>query len=621
MNRQPNDTPASGEDPNSVQGTQAQACQKLDELLAHINAQATPRPALPTPHAPSLLGPATLPHVPGYELVAELGRGGMGVVYLARDPKLKRHVALKMILANAPLTANQRARFQAEAEAVARLQHPHIVQIFAVGEHEGQPYVALEYLPGGSLDRQIQGTPQPPREAARLVELLARAVHAAHQIHIIHRDLKPGNVLLAPANPGDPGWTPYGLPKVADFGLARQFDPSQPRPRDEVVAGTPDYMPPEQAAGQIQRVGPATDVYALGVILYEMLTGRRPFQGGSNRVTLEKVRNQPPTPPRDIQPDVPAELEAICLRCLAKQPAGRYPSAAALADALLHYHAHSADPPAAQPNAKPVPAVSVRPGHTEETRTDPVRGGRREGRPWVPWSKVGVVLMTGLVLAVGLVVWPGLMITGRLSRDTAEPFKGDIDVELWEKGNPNRQGVRLHQEGALPARVGDVVFIKAKVNRPAYLYVVWIDAEGKAAPIYPWEEGDWAKRPQTEQKRTRLVIPEDPEYTGTLPPGTTGMDTLLLLVRETPLSAADNDKLRVWVGDLGAQKEPALRAAAWFENGELVRDDPDRSAPVFAKRKANDDPVLRTQALLRTRLAEVFPYTRAVCFAFDGRGK
>jgi hypothetical protein len=241
---------------------------------------------------------------------------------------------------------------------------------------------------------------------------------------------------------------------------------------------------------------------------------------------------------------------------------------------------------------------------------------------WAVGAGLGVVLLAGVVLAIRPWGTPAPTSGGAAPHAAPvalDPLKGDIDVELYEKGNPNRQGVRLHQDGALPARVGDVVFIKAKVNRPAYLYVVWIDAEGKAAPIYPWEEGDWAKRRQNEKKRTRLVIPEDPEYTGTLPPGTTGMDTLLLLVRETPLSPADNDKLRAWVRDLGVQKEPALRTAAWFENGELVRDDPDRDAPVYAKKKVNDDPVLRTQALLRTRLAEVFPYTRAVCFAFDGR--
>jgi hypothetical protein len=577
-----------------------------DELVPYFEDLAALEGVLPPGgRAPRVVA---LPEVPGYAIQSKLGEGGMGVVYLARDLSLPRLVALKMIRADVSLTAEQQARFRAEADSVARLKHPHIVEIHARGEHQGNLYLVLEFLRGGSLEGQIRDTPQPPPAAAHLVEVLARAVHSAHQVPIIHRDLKPGNVLLSPANPGDPGCTPYGLPKVGDFGLAKQLDLSQKLTLEKGVMGTASYMSPEQAAGQNERVGPATDVYALGVILYEMLTGRRPFQGDSFLSTLEQVRTLPPTPPRELRPDVPPELEAICLRCLAKQPAGRYPTAAALADDLHQYRTRVADP-----NAAPtVPQI-----HTEATQAVPVWRGRR----WAVGAGLGVVLVAGLLWAPRSCIPPeshpgGGPAPTLVGPVAFEPLKGDIDVDVWDTKNPDRRG-RLHAPGVLPVRVGDVVYIKVRVNRPAYLYVVWIDAAGKAAALYPWEDRDWAKRPQTEQKRSQLTLPEDPNFQGELPPGMTGMDALLLLVRETPLTAEDNQQLRVLFEGLGAQKAPRLQAAAWFENGEMQRDDPDRSAPV--KQLRTDDPVMRTQTLLRTRLAGLFPYTRAVVFAFDGR--
>ncbi len=307
---------------------------------------ATPRPAAPAPEctidaprkdtgahdprqtfAPRSRPAPDLPAVAGYEVLGVLGRGGMGVVYKARQKGLKRTVALKMILAGSHAGDADLARFRSEAEAVARLQHGNIVQVYEVGEEDGKPYFSLEFVDGGSLDRKAAGTPQPPREAAGLVATLAEAMACAHRHGVVHRDLKPANVLL----------TSEGVPKITDFGLAKRLDDESGATQSGTVLGTPSYMAPEQAAGQTREVGPAADVYALGAILYELLTGRPPFRGPSLWETIHLVRTQEPVPPRQFQPKVPRDLETICLKCLQKEPRKRYPGAAELAEDLRRF--------------------------------------------------------------------------------------------------------------------------------------------------------------------------------------------------------------------------------------------------------------------------------------------
>ena len=266
---------------------------------------------------------------PGYEILGELGRGGMGIVYRARQIGLNRVVALKMILDGAHAGPAQLTRFRAEAEAVARLRHANIVQIHEVGACGGRPFFSLEYVEGGSLDRTIRGMPLLPREAAALVEKLAQAMHAVHQQGIVHRDLKPANVLL----------TADGTPKITDFGLAKDLGDESGRTASGVVMGTPSYMAPEQAAGKIKEIGPLSDVYALGAILYELLTGRPPFKGATVMETLLQVMRDEPVPPSRLVAKVPADLETICLKCLAKEPVGRYPSALALVQDLERFRA------------------------------------------------------------------------------------------------------------------------------------------------------------------------------------------------------------------------------------------------------------------------------------------
>jgi serine/threonine-protein kinase len=276
-------------------------------------------------------GPSPLPGPRGadfgkYELLAEIGRGGMGVVYKARQKDLDRVVAVKMILSSHLASAEHVDRFHAEARAAASLHHPHVVGIFEAGEIHGQHYFAMQYVAGPSLAQLTQKGPLKAEEAARLVAAVARAVHHLHAQGIVHRDLKPSNILL----------DEHGQPYVTDFGLVKMLGESH-QTGTGVILGTPSYMSPEQAAGQADRVGPLSDVYSLGAILYELLTGRTPFRGATPLDVLVQVLESEAPPPRRLNPAVPHGLEMICLRCLENTPPERYPSAAALAEDLERF--------------------------------------------------------------------------------------------------------------------------------------------------------------------------------------------------------------------------------------------------------------------------------------------
>jgi predicted Ser/Thr protein kinase len=270
---------------------------------------------------------AGLPTIAGYDIVEVLGRGGMGVVYKAKQHSLNRLVALKMIVAGAHAGPDQRARFQVEAEAIASLQHPNIVQIHEIGEQDGLPFFCLEFVNGGSLDKKLAGNPQNPPNAAKLVLTIARAMEKAHEAGIVHRDLKPANILL----------TSDGTPKITDFGLAKQLDSSVGQTHSGAIIGTPSYMAPEQAAGNRREIGAATDVYALGALLYEMLTGRPPFKATTPLETMAQVIREEPVAPRQLQPKLARDLETICLKCLQKDGRRRYKNAKLLCEDLERY--------------------------------------------------------------------------------------------------------------------------------------------------------------------------------------------------------------------------------------------------------------------------------------------
>ena len=355
------------------------------------------------------------PSIPGYEILGTLGRGGMGVVYKARQLGLNRLVALKMIIGGSMVGARQLARFRIEAEAVAQLRHPNIVQIYDIGEVNGMPFVSLELLEGGDLKDRLAGTPQPGIAAAQLLATLARAIHAAHQARIVHRDLKPPNVLL----------TADGVPKITDFGLAKRLESDDGQTKSGDIMGTPSYMAPEQALGHTKDVGPAADIYALGAILYEMLTGRPPHKGETVMETVRLAIHEEPVTPSRLVPRLARDLETICLKCLKKDPQKRYVSAEALADDLDRYL-----------EGKPIEA---RPSSILE-----------RGLKWSKRRPLAAAALAALTLAVfgltaGVIGYQRYNLVQRERRNAWVDAQNKIGLELLDKADRSRTAGELQK--------------------------------------------------------------------------------------------------------------------------------------------------------------------------------
>lgn len=364
------------------------------------------------------LANAALPDVPGYTVLGVLGHGGMGVVFKARHLKLDRIVAIKMLIAGGFAAPAELARFLREAQAIAALRHPNIVHVYDVGDLEGRPYFTMEYIEGGNLAQKLAGVPQPAQQVAAMVSTLADAVQAAHTCGIVHRDLKPANILLVSD----------GMPKITDFGLARRYEEGPDLTLGGTRLGTPSYMSPEQAIGREGTIGPAADIYSLGAVLYEMLTGRPPFRGDSAAETERQLLRDDPAPPRLLNGRVPRDLEVICLKCLHKTPASRYASAQALADDLRRFLSN--EPISARP-------VSLTERAAKWVRRSPARA-----------TLTGGSILAALVLS-GAVLWA---VWARASRVAA--VEADLAAAVQCERRADWQGASAALDRAT-IRLGD----------------------------------------------------------------------------------------------------------------------------------------------------------------------
>jgi len=391
-----------------------------------------------------------LPEIPGYEILGELGRGSMGVVYKARQIGLDRLVALKMVLAGDYASQEVLQRFMVEARVVGSLQHPNITQIYEVRLHEERPFFAMEFVEGGTLADRLGGRPQPPRQAAQWLTTVARAIHVAHLSGIVHRDLKPANILLASAASRnshvqrlsqemglDKLDLPLGMPKITDFGLAKQLHADAGQTESGMILGTASYMAPEQAEGKSRAVGPAADIYALGAILYEMLTGRPPFTAESPVETVLLLFQAEPVRPSQLQPRIPRDLETIVLKCLHKDPARRYSSAEALADDLQRFLA--GEPICAKP-------ASARERAWKWARRRPALA-----------ALLGSVFV-GIMSLVGLILWHHTDLQVRLGQALEdERLAREAEEEAADRERLTQLGVKVNEllhaaEAALAAQ-------------------------------------------------------------------------------------------------------------------------------------------------------------------------
>ncbi|MBA4017954.1 MAG: serine/threonine protein kinase [Pirellula sp.] len=362
-------------------------------------------------------GIADLPPIHDHEIQTILGRGGMGVVYQARHVKLNRIVAVKMLLAGSHAGRQQYLRFMREAEAVAALKHANIVQIYDFGEVSGQPYFTMEFVDGGSLAQKLAHSPLSARESAQLLTALAQAVGAAHRSGIIHRDLKPANILIAAGN----------TPKISDFGLARRIDVDDGLTQTGVLVGTPTYMAPEQMTGVSTAIGPAVDIFALGAVLYEMLTGHPPFRGESFSDVQRRVMREEPVPPSRINAKVPRDLETICLKCLEKESKKRYATADDLAADLERFLRH--EPIRARPTG---------------TAGRVMRWVRRNPLPTV--LSVTAIVLIGLIISEGVQEWA--LAAGRRAEKSRLTARFESGVQLVQEG-------RFAEAKAILGKLGD----------------------------------------------------------------------------------------------------------------------------------------------------------------------
>lgn len=512
-------------------------------------------------HDEPVATPATLPagsRLGRYRVERMLGSGTFGDVYLAHDEQLDRRVAIKIPRRGRFTSEASVDQFLQEARTAAQMAHPAIVPVHDVGRSDdGRPFIVMQYIPGPTLRERLHGEALPFVKAAELVLRIAEGLHFAHQRGIVHRDLKPGNILL----------DAQGQPLVADFGLATHESVLREHPGE--FSGTLPYMAPEQVRRESHWLDGRTDVWAMGVMLYELLTGRRPFLGKNDVEVADEIEHREPKPPRQIDDRIPVELERICLRALAKPLAQRYATAADLAADLRRW-------------LRPAP---------------------RTGR----WAMAGGVGMAILLTALA-VHWYWLATVARWA-----PVHTQIDVFVWSPTDPARQGLSVRDPAALPLRPGDQFRVEAKLDRPMHVYLLWIDDRGQVQPLYPWTPGRWEIPKGADTPRRQVSLPAHPDRGWPLEGGP-GMETILMLARESPLPHDLDLHQAVQDSQLPTKSTVGSSAFAEYEHGRPVPGAQKPERPPIAV-EGSEDPADRSQVLLAQKLGPQFPVLRAVSFA------
>jgi tRNA A-37 threonylcarbamoyl transferase component Bud32 len=545
-----------------------------------------------------------------YRILARIGAGGMATVYRAHDPQLNRIVAIKVprVSADAPDHARFVERFLREARTAATVRHSHVCPIYDVGEKDGRPYVVMAYVEGESLSQQLRrmGPFVNVRAAVNLICQIAEALGTVHSHGIIHRDLKPGNILIE----GN------GHAVLTDFGLALQSQDEERLSTSGLVVGTPSYMAPEQVLGEGAKLGPATDLYSLGVVLYEMLTGRVPFKGGSVSVILHKITYEDPPIPSQFRPALDPRLGALIMQALAKEPEQRPQSAQAFSDSLRSW-------------LESAPAVTDTPVEQPPgAHSTPRRRWWRTRRGLVAAAAVLVACVGAFTTAA---LWNGDGAGRRDSGDPAlavnkpfafaQPLNGNLIVTISsdrDLGPITKRHLPVDQRGALPVRNGELVYVEARLNRPAYSYLLWIDSRGAVQAVYPWDIANSAKGWRApwvadgDQPHDVVRCPAGGSR-GLIIEGPPGLETVVLLARSQPLP--DGFDLEEVVGKLPPSSLSQPGEVVWLgqlPGEQFARHERDFRGVTPGKSKEMDAPIFQ---LLEERLRPHFELMKAVRFA------